>query len=82
MSSGAPAAVRTYREAKNDKTLAGLFALFGSTERTIPFFKIVGDSAVALDDERKEFMRVPIYEPVHIRRADDQLLQIIRSNTT
>jgi nitrate reductase beta subunit len=79
---GAPAAVRTYREAKNDKTLAGLFALFGSTERTIPYFRIVGDSAVALDDDRKEFMRVPIYEPVHIRRPENQLLQIIRSNTT
>ena len=74
--------MRTYREAKNDKTLAGLFALFGSTERTIPYFRIVGDNAVALDEDRKEFARVPIYEPVHIRRAEDQLLQIIRSNTT
>jgi nitrate reductase beta subunit len=79
---GAPAAVKAYRNARNDKTLAGLFALFGSTERTIPYFKIVGDFAVALDDTRKEIMRVPIYEPVHVRPAQDRLYQVMRSNTT
>jgi nitrate reductase beta subunit len=79
---GAPAAVAAYRSARHDKTLAGLFALFGSTERTIPFFKIVGDYAVALDDAKKEILRVPIYEPVHIRPAQDRLYQIMRSNTT
>jgi nitrate reductase / nitrite oxidoreductase, beta subunit len=78
----APAAVKTYRSAKNDRTLQGLFALFGSTERTIPFFKIAGDDAVALDDNHKEFARVPIYEPVYIRPAEDRLYQIMRSNTT
>ncbi len=79
---GAPAAVQTYRNAKEDKTLQGLFALFGSTERTIPYFKIIGDTAVALDDNHKEIVRVPIYEPVHIRPAQDRLYQIMRSNTT
>jgi nitrate reductase beta subunit len=79
---GAPAAVQAYRGAKDDKTLQGLFALFGSTERTIPYFKIAGDYAVALDDRRQEIMRVPIYEPVHIRPATDRLYQIMRSNTT
>jgi nitrate reductase beta subunit len=78
----APAAVRTYRSARNDRTLAGLFALFGSTERTIPFFKIQGDFAVALDDDRREFARVPIFEPVLVRPAEDRLYQIMRSNTT
>lgn len=79
---GAAAAIDVYRNAKNDRTLMGLFALFGSTERTIPFFRIQGDYAVALDDARKEFARVPIYEPVHIRPAEDRLYQIMRSNTT
>jgi hypothetical protein len=78
----APKAVETYRNAKNDKTLAGLFALFGCTERTIPFFKIIGDMAIALDDSRREIVRVPIYEPVHVRPAQDRLYQIMRSNTT
>jgi nitrate reductase beta subunit len=79
---GAADAVRTYRNARNDKTLAGLFALFGSTERTIPYFKVQGDDAIALDDQRKEIMRVPIYEPVYIRPAEDRLYQVIRRNTT
>ena len=79
---GAAEAVKTYREAKNDRTLCGLFALFGSTERTIPFFKIQGDFAVALDDNRNEIMRVPIYEPVYVRNAEDRLYQVLRMNTT
>jgi nitrate reductase beta subunit len=79
---GAAAAIETYRNARNDRTLMGLFALFGSTERTIPFFRIQGDYAIALDDDRREFARVPIYEPVHIRPAEDRLYQIMRSNTT
>jgi hypothetical protein len=79
---GAPAAVKTYRNAKDDKTLCGLFALFGSTERTIPFFRIQGDFAVALDDDHREFARVPLYEPVHVRPGEDRLYQIMRSNTT
>jgi len=79
---GAAAAIETYRNAKNDRTLMGLFALFGSTERTIPFFRIQGDYAIALDDDRREFARVPIFEPVHIRPAEDRLYQIMRSNTT
>ncbi|MFN7917137.1 MAG: 4Fe-4S dicluster domain-containing protein [Vicinamibacterales bacterium] len=78
----APAAVRTYRNAKNDRTLQGLFSLFGSTERTIPFFKIQGDFAIALDDNHQEFARVPLYEPVHVRPAEDRLYQIMRGNTT
>ncbi len=79
---GAAAAIETYRNARNDRTLIGLFALFGSTERTIPFFRIQGDYAIALDDDRREFARVPIFEPVHIRPAEDRLYQIMRSNTT
>ena len=78
----APAAVQTYKNARHDKTLSGLFALFGSTERTIPFFRMQGDFAVALDDDHKEFARVPIYEPVTIRAGQDKVYQIMRSNTT
>lgn len=79
---GAPAAVKTYRNARHDKTLVGLFALFGSTERTIPFFKIAGDEAIALDDDHREIVRVPIYEPLFIRPAEDPTRRIIRLNTT
>ncbi len=79
---GVAQAKETYRNAREDKTLQGLFALFGCTERTIPYFKIVGDYAVALDDDRREIVRVPIYEPVIVRKSQDRLYQIMRSNTT
>ncbi|MGE0102687.1 MAG: 4Fe-4S dicluster domain-containing protein [Blastocatellales bacterium] len=79
---GVAKAKETYRNAREDKTLKGLIALFGCTERTIPYFKIVGDYAVALDDNRREIVRVPIYEPVIVRKAQDRLYQIMRSNTT
>lgn len=79
---GVAKAKETYRNAREDKTLKGLIALFGCTERTIPYFKIVGDYAVALDDNRREIVRVPIYEPVIIRKSQDRLYQIMRSNTT
>lgn len=79
---GVAKAKETYRNAKDDKTLKGLIALFGCTERTIPYFKIVGDYAVALDDDRREIVRVPIYEPVIVRKSQDRLYQIMRSNTT
>lgn len=79
---GVAAAKQAYLNARNDKTLAGLFALFGCTEQTIAYFRISGDMAIAYDDNRKETVRVPIYEPVHIRPAHDRLYQIMRSNTT
>ncbi|MBK9315715.1 MAG: dehydrogenase [Acidobacteria bacterium] len=79
---GVTKAKEAYLNAKEDKTLKGLFALFGCTERTIPYFKIVGDYAVALDDDRREIVRVPIYEPVVVRKAQDRIYQIMRSNTT
>jgi nitrate reductase beta subunit len=78
----APAAVKTYRNARNDRTLAGLFALFGSTERTIPFFRISGDEAIALDDDHREIIRVPIYEPLFIRPVEDPVRRVIRLNVT
>jgi len=79
---GVAQAKETYRNAREDKTLKGLIALFGCTERTIPYFRILGDYAVALDDDRREIVRVPIYEPVIVRKAQDRLYQIMRSNTT
>jgi len=79
---GVGAAKQAYLNARNDKTLAGLFALFGCTEQTIAYFKISGDMAIAYDDNRKETVRVPVHEPVHIRPAQDRLYQIMRSNTT
>jgi nitrate reductase beta subunit len=77
----APAAVATYRNAKDDPMLAGLFTLFGSTPYTISYFKVKGDVAIAYDDKRRELVRVPTREPTIVRPAYDRLYQIGRSNT-
>lgn len=75
-----PKAVETYRQAKEDKTLAGLLALFGCTKYTICYFKIQHDEAIAYNQQREELVRVPIYEPVCVRAAFDETLQIARTN--
>jgi nitrate reductase beta subunit len=76
----APKAVETYRHAADDKTLAGLFALFGCTKYTICYFKILGDEAIAYNQKREEVIRVPIYEPIQVRLPFDETLQIARTN--
>jgi len=77
----APKAVETYRHAREDRTLAGLLALFGSTYRTIPRFKVLDDTAIALDDSGQELVRVPIREPVFVRAAKDSKRGVWRMNT-
>ncbi len=79
---GGPAAARVYREARKDRVLAGLLELFGSTERTVSFFQIRGGEAIALDDNRREIVRVPIDEPIHVRPEYDRAHRVLRTNTT
>ena len=67
----APAAVPHPAMRRNDKTLQGLFSLFGSTERTIPFFKIQGDFAVALDDDQGVRARAAL-RPIPHPAAEDK----------
>jgi nitrate reductase beta subunit len=76
----AEAAVQTYRSAKDDPDLAGLFGLFGSSERVMPRWKRENDWVFGLDENGEEIVRVPLKEPVHIRPAFDQLYQIARVN--
>jgi nitrate reductase beta subunit len=78
---GAKAAVAAYLSAREDRTLAGLFTLFGSTPRTIARFPVKGDDAIAFDDKREEICRVRIQEPVFVRPAMDKERGIARLNT-
>jgi nitrate reductase beta subunit len=78
---GAKAARETYRAGVGDKTLAGLFTLFGSTPRTVSGFKVQNDVAIGYDDERREIARVPLREPVFIRPAADKKRGVTRHNT-
>ncbi|MCS6799864.1 MAG: dehydrogenase [Myxococcota bacterium] len=78
----APAAVRAYREAREDPVLRGLLVLFGSTNRIVWRFRVQNDVAVAYGEDGSELVRVPVTEPVVVRPAMDRLYQIRRENTT
>ena len=77
---GVSEAIKTYRNAPNDRDLAALMCLFGSSEMVMPRWKRQGDVVMGLDEKGAEIVRVPMYEPVHVRPAFDQLYQIQRTN--
>ena len=77
---GADAAVETYRNAGSDPDLCGLLALFGSTPRVVPRWKRAGDVVIGMEEDGSEIIRVPIREPVHIRKAFDLAAQVARTN--
>ncbi|HEX6853230.1 MAG TPA: 4Fe-4S dicluster domain-containing protein [Candidatus Polarisedimenticolaceae bacterium] len=78
---GVDHAIETYRSAVDDKTLAGLFALFGCTDRIVPRFRRQGDVMLGLEEDGTEIVRVPITEPVQVRPAHDPRFGVIRTNT-
>ncbi len=77
---GVDEAIRTYRNAPNDRDLAGLLCLLGSSEMMMPRWKRQGDTVMGLDEKGVELVRVPMNEPVHIRPAFDRLYQVQRTN--
>ena len=77
---GVEDAIRTYRNAPNDMDLAGLLALFGSTERIVPKWKRQGEMVYGYDENNAEIIRVPIKEPVHMLPGYDAKLNVARTN--
>jgi nitrate reductase beta subunit len=77
---GAAEAVRTYRAAKDDPDLAGLLALFGSTERVFARWRRSGDTVFGYADDGREVMRVPIREPLHVLQGWDGRHGVARTN--
>ena len=77
---GAAAAVETYRQAPDDPDLAGLLGLFGSTEQVITSWRRQGDVTIGYDAARREAVRTPLREPVHIREAYDAAQGVVRTN--
>ncbi|MGQ9629032.1 MAG: 4Fe-4S dicluster domain-containing protein [bacterium] len=73
---GAKRAVELYRRAYEDENLIGLLMLFGSTDRIIGSFKVEGDidggHCIGYDGDGREIVRVPLKEPVVIRREYDE----------
>jgi len=78
----AAAAIETYRSARQDKVLAGLLTLIGSTERTVSFFAVRGDTAFGFDEHHNEIVRVPVTEPVVVRPSLDRDRGVARLNIT
>jgi nitrate reductase beta subunit len=77
---GVDAAIKTYRNAPNDPDLAGLLALFGSTESVMTRWSRRGEEIVGADDKGTPLVRVLMREPVHVRPSYDRLYQITRVN--
>jgi nitrate reductase beta subunit len=77
---GADEALRVYRSAPEDPDLAGLLSLFGCSERVMPRWRRQGDTVAGLDERGGEIVRVPLREPVHIRKAYDDKYHIARTN--
>jgi len=77
---GVEQAVAAYKSAATDKDLAGLFCLFGSTERIVTRWSRQGDIVTGTEENGSVVMRVPLNEPVHVRPAYDRLYQIARVN--
>jgi nitrate reductase beta subunit len=77
---GVEQAIETYRAAPDDPDLAALMCLFGCTESVMPRWRRRGDSVLGLDDAGREIVRVPLTEPVHVRRAFDARHGVVRSN--
>ena len=77
---GADEAVKTYRNAPNDRDLAGLMCLFGSTEVMLSRWRRQGSVVAGIDERGNAVMQVPLDEPVHVRPAYDRIYQIQRTN--
>jgi nitrate reductase beta subunit len=77
---GVDQAIETYRGAPDDPDLAGLLALFGCTERIVPRWKRANDWILGLEEDGTEILRVPLREPVHVRKAFDAVAGVTRTN--
>jgi nitrate reductase beta subunit len=77
---GVDQAIKSYRAAASDPDLAGLLGLFGCTERVILRWRRQGDSVLGLDDGRRDIVRVPMREPVHVLPAFDAKYGVMRTN--
>lgn len=83
---GAKHAVEFYRKAAADKKLLGLLMLFGATDKIIHSFKVEGDipdgRCIGYDEKGGEIVRVPLKEPVVIRKEFDEKLNVQRFSVT
>jgi nitrate reductase beta subunit len=75
-------ALDTYRKAPEDKDLAGLLSLFGSTEKIVAKWKRVKEEVFGYDESNREIIKVPLLEAPTVRHAFDTARNVERSNVT
>ena len=79
---GAGSAVEMYRAAMEDKKLIAILMLMGCTDRIIHTFKVQGDvktgKAIGYDEKGEEILRVPMTEPIVIRKNYDEVRDVHR----
>ena len=83
---GVDSAVELYKNAKQDKKMVGLLMLFGATDKIIHSFDVKGDIndgyCIGYDAAGKETVRVPLKEPVIIRKEHDDKYDVYRQSIT
>jgi nitrate reductase beta subunit len=83
---GAVNAVEAYRRASEDKKLIAALVLMGCTDRIIHSFEVQGDlsrgSAIGYDETGDEIVRVPLQEPVVVRKLHDEERDVYRISVT
>ncbi|MFQ6042718.1 MAG: 4Fe-4S dicluster domain-containing protein [Candidatus Poribacteria bacterium] len=79
---GAKEAVELYKKAYEDKKLIGILMLMGSTDDIISSFKVEGEMdsghCLGFDDNGNEIIRVPLKEPIIIRKEYDEQRDVHR----
>jgi nitrate reductase beta subunit len=77
---GVGRAIKAYRGAKDDPDLAGLLALFGSTEAVVHRWRRSEETVLGFDESGKELVRVPTREPLHVLQGYDPKYGVVRHN--
>lgn len=75
-------AVELYKKAYEDKKFIGILMLMGSTDDIISSFRVEGEidngQCIGFDDKGKEIARVPLKEPIIIRKEYDKQRDVHR----
>ena len=83
---GALKATAYYRRAYEDKKLIAILMLMGCSDKIIHSFKVEGDiekgSCYGYDEKGQEIVKVPLKEPIYIRKEFDEERNVRRFSVT
>jgi nitrate reductase beta subunit len=75
---GAKRSTELYTKAYDDEKLVGLLMLFVSTDRIIHSYKVKNALCYGYDDQGVEVVKVPLKEPIVVRKAYDRQRDVHR----